>query len=265
MGQHDNPAQAWASWRTTYSAITRAVFHQSEAGDEVLYGLVCGAAFNPQSSREPPVHPQQSAASTPAGGKAESECRWIHRCRITSGMCNSRERPVSAPVIRSRLAETEIWVLANVSDFAYMNVQPPETATGRHGGIAMVGTTVKRQYRGRISADRRQWHAAAHSTGGPIRDCSDDTTARRSRSRCGARRRRKDDHRARRVYDDETTILRPCWGASASCPQQSAMPNGLFVPNQVLARRPPRKEARNDPLHPKVRSLGGYTSFVRSR
>jgi FtsP/CotA-like multicopper oxidase with cupredoxin domain len=25
-----------------------------------------------------------------AGGKAESVCRWIHRCRITSGMCNSQ-------------------------------------------------------------------------------------------------------------------------------------------------------------------------------
>jgi FtsP/CotA-like multicopper oxidase with cupredoxin domain len=36
------------------------------------------------------------------------------------------------PVIKSKAGQTEIWVLANVSDFAYMNVQLTETATGRH-------------------------------------------------------------------------------------------------------------------------------------
>ena len=34
------------------------------------------------------------------------------------------------PVIRSKAGQTEIWVLANVSDIAYMNVQLTETATG---------------------------------------------------------------------------------------------------------------------------------------
>jgi FtsP/CotA-like multicopper oxidase with cupredoxin domain len=43
------------------------------------------------------------------------------------------------PVIKSRAGQTEIWVLANVSDFAYMNVQLTETATGRHPPIAIVG------------------------------------------------------------------------------------------------------------------------------
>src|SRR5262245_11594200 len=43
------------------------------------------------------------------------------------------------PVIRSKAGQTEIWVLANVSDFAYMNVQLTETATGRHPPIAIVG------------------------------------------------------------------------------------------------------------------------------
>src|SRR5262245_8057425 len=36
------------------------------------------------------------------------------------------------PVINSKAGQTEIWVLANVSDIAYMNVQLTETATGRH-------------------------------------------------------------------------------------------------------------------------------------
>lgn len=43
------------------------------------------------------------------------------------------------PVIRSKPGQTEIWVLANVSDIAYMNVQLTETATGRHPPIAIVG------------------------------------------------------------------------------------------------------------------------------
>jgi FtsP/CotA-like multicopper oxidase with cupredoxin domain len=43
------------------------------------------------------------------------------------------------PVIRSKAGQTEIWVLANVSDFAYINVQLTETATGRHPPIAIVG------------------------------------------------------------------------------------------------------------------------------
>ncbi len=43
------------------------------------------------------------------------------------------------PVIKSRAGQTEIWVLANVSDFAYMNVQLTETATGRHPPLAIVG------------------------------------------------------------------------------------------------------------------------------
>lgn len=43
------------------------------------------------------------------------------------------------PVIKSKAGQTEIWVLANVSDLAYMNVQLTETATGRHPKIAIVG------------------------------------------------------------------------------------------------------------------------------
>src|SRR5436190_414533 len=43
------------------------------------------------------------------------------------------------PVIKSKAGQTEIWVLANVSDMAYINVQLTETATGRHPRIAIVG------------------------------------------------------------------------------------------------------------------------------
>ena len=43
------------------------------------------------------------------------------------------------PVIESKANQTEIWVLANVSDIAYMPVQLTETATGNHPKIAIVG------------------------------------------------------------------------------------------------------------------------------
>jgi len=42
------------------------------------------------------------------------------------------------PLIKSKAGQTEIWVLANVSDQAYITVQLTETATGRHPKIAVV-------------------------------------------------------------------------------------------------------------------------------
>jgi hypothetical protein len=43
------------------------------------------------------------------------------------------------PVLKVNPGQTEIWVLANVSDIAYMNVELTETATGYHPKIAIVG------------------------------------------------------------------------------------------------------------------------------
>lgn len=43
------------------------------------------------------------------------------------------------PALKIKPGQTEIWVLANVSDIAYMNVRLTETATGYHPKIAIVG------------------------------------------------------------------------------------------------------------------------------
>jgi len=43
------------------------------------------------------------------------------------------------PVLRAKPGQTEIWVLANVSDIAYLNLTLTETATGKHPRIAIVG------------------------------------------------------------------------------------------------------------------------------
>ena len=68
------------------------------------------------------------------------------------------------PVIKSKAGQTEIWVLANVSDIAYMNVQLTETATGRHPKIAIVGQDGNPSPGGPPSRLRRR-HAARHSAG----------------------------------------------------------------------------------------------------
>ena len=44
------------------------------------------------------------------------------------------------PTIKVKPGQTEIWVLANITDLAYMNVELTETATGKHPQIAIVGT-----------------------------------------------------------------------------------------------------------------------------
>ncbi len=43
------------------------------------------------------------------------------------------------PVIKSKAGQTEIWVLSNISDMAYVSVRLTETATGQHPKIAVVG------------------------------------------------------------------------------------------------------------------------------
>lgn len=43
------------------------------------------------------------------------------------------------PVVKSKAGQTEIWVLANISDMAYYNLRLTETATGKHPKIAIVG------------------------------------------------------------------------------------------------------------------------------
>ena len=107
------------------------------------------------------------------------------------------------PVIKSKAGQTEIWVLANVSDIAYMNVQLTETATGRHPPIAIVGqdgnpyTTV--DYPPTDNGTR-----LADSTGEPVRDCGNDTGRRRSRARdAGAWRRCEDTLGARRALHQQ--------------------------------------------------------------
>ena len=99
-----------------------------------------GAALDPQRSRAVPVHPEQPAAlHRGRRPRPTRTCRRTRRFPTTSATCSSPSTASSSRVIKSKAGQTEIWVLANVSDFAYINVQLTETATGRHPPIAIVG------------------------------------------------------------------------------------------------------------------------------
>src|SRR5262249_20171245 len=65
-----------------------------------------------------------------AGGKAESDVPADPSLPDYQRDVQFTVNGQFQPVIRSKVGQTEIWVLANVSDFAYMNVQLTETATG---------------------------------------------------------------------------------------------------------------------------------------
>ena len=43
------------------------------------------------------------------------------------------------PELKIKPGQTEIWVVANISDIAYMTVRLTETATGNHPKFAIVG------------------------------------------------------------------------------------------------------------------------------
>src|SRR6202007_2966782 len=78
---------------------------------------------------------QFTAADRKAGGDVPANSSLPDYQRDVQFTVNGQFQPI----IKSKAGQTEIWVLANVSDFAYMNVQLTETATGRHPQIAIVG------------------------------------------------------------------------------------------------------------------------------
>ena len=82
------------------------------------------------------------------------------------------------PVIKSKAGQTEIWVLANVSDIAYMNVELTETATGKHPEIAIVGQDGLPSPKFTIPS--RTGDSTAPAPGHPLRHCGDDARFRGS-------------------------------------------------------------------------------------
>ena len=89
------------------------------------------------------------------------------------------------PELKIKPGQTEIWVVANISDIAYMPLRFTETATGNHPKFSIVGqdgnpyTQVQRPVDG-------DGTTLEHSAGVAVRDRGDDAEDRRPRPRHAA-------------------------------------------------------------------------------
>jgi hypothetical protein len=156
-------------------------FKQSKPGTKYLTVLACGAAFNQQSSRGFPVHPQQSPALRRRGRQSRERCAGESiAAGLPAGCAIHSEWPVSAG--HQEQGRTDRDLGARECERLCLHERP---AHGNRDGAA--------------SADRHRWpgwkplyqrplstdqpgHAAAHSASEPVRDCSDDPLRRGSRS-----------------------------------------------------------------------------------
>jgi FtsP/CotA-like multicopper oxidase with cupredoxin domain len=199
-----------------------------------------------------------------AGGKAESDVP-------ADPSLPDYERDVQftvngqfQPVIRSKAGQTEIWVLANVSDFAYMNVQLTETATGRHPRIAIVGqdgnpyTTV--HYPPTDNGTRLLIPPASRFAIAVTIPPEGDLVLEMPERGGGA----KTITEPGVLYTNNGTDNPPAvLGSLSVLPSAVSYADGFFVfPTQVLARATPSEGGGVTTPFTEGQSLGGYTSFV---
>ena len=117
LAQLNNPN--WPQWVSTIdaaegrragqrhvpSAARAGQLQPIEAGNEVLHGLVCGAALDPQRARALPVHSRAiCSASRRRTARPTWTCRRILRFPTTSATCSSRSTASSSRSSRARPA-----------------------------------------------------------------------------------------------------------------------------------------------------------------
>src|SRR5213080_503967 len=168
------------------------------------------------------------------------------------------------PVIKSKAGQTEIWVLANVSDIAYMNVQLTETATGRHPPIAIVGqdgnpyTSV--HYPPTDNGTRLLIPPASRFAIAVTIPSEGDLVFEMPERGGGA----KTITEAGVLYTNDGTDNPPAvLGSLSVLPSAVSYADGFFVfPTQVLARATPSEGGGVTTPFIAGQSLGAYTSFV---
>src|ERR1700730_3137581 len=144
---------SWPQWASTITApkpgelangtyqpsLAPVNFNQSKPGTKYFTVWYAGplSIHNRRGSLQ--FIPSNLQHFVAAGGKAESDVPVDPSLPDYQRDVQFTVNGQFQPVIKSKAGQTEIWVLANVSDFAYMNVQLTETATGRHPPIAIVG------------------------------------------------------------------------------------------------------------------------------
>ena len=199
-----------------------------------------------------------------AGGKAESDVPVDPSLPDYQRDVQFTVNGQFQPVIRSKAGQTEIWVLANVSDFAYMNVQLTETATGRHPPIAIVGqdgnpyTTV--QYPPIDNGTRLLIPPASRFAIAVTIPPEGDLVLEMPERGGGA----KTITEPGVLYTNHGTNNPPAvLGSLSVLPSAVSYADGFFVfPTQVLARATPAEGGGVTTPFIEGQSLGGYTSFV---
>ena len=168
------------------------------------------------------------------------------------------------PVVKSKAGQTEIWVLANVSDFAYINVQLTETATGRHPPIAIVGqdgnpyTSV--QYPPTDNGNRLLIPPASRFAIAVTIPAEGELVLEMPERGGGA----KTITAPGVLYINNGTDNPPAvLGSLSVLPSAVSYADGFFVfPTQVLVRATPSQGGGVTTAFIEGQSLGGYTSFV---
>jgi FtsP/CotA-like multicopper oxidase with cupredoxin domain len=168
------------------------------------------------------------------------------------------------PVIKSKAGQTEIWVLANVSDVAYMNVQLTETATGRHPPIAIVGqdgnpyTTVAYPATDKGTrllippASRFAIAVTIPAEGELVLEMPERGGGAKTLSAPGV------------LYTSNGTDNPPAvLGSLSVLPSAISYADGFFVfPTQVLARATPAQDGGVTTAFVEGQALGAYTAFT---
>jgi FtsP/CotA-like multicopper oxidase with cupredoxin domain len=199
-----------------------------------------------------------------AGGKAESDVPADPSLPDYQRDVQFTVNGQFQPVIRSKAGQTEIWVLANVSDFAYVNVQLTETATGRHPQIAIVGqdgnpyTTV--QYPPTDNGTRLLIPPASRFAIAITIPDEGDLVLEMPERAGGA----KTITEPGVLYTNNGTNNPPAvLGSLSVMPSAISYADGFFVfPTQVLVRATPSQGGGVTTAFIEGQSLGGYTSFV---
>jgi len=166
------------------------------------------------------------------------------------------------PVVRSKPGQTEIWVLSNISDIAYINVQLTETATGRHPPLAIVAQDGNPSPAVRLPpthdgtrlvippASRYAIAVTMPETGDLILEMPAEGAARTVNA-------------PGILYTNDGTENPPAvLGALSILPSDVSYYDGFFYfPTQVLARAVPADGKGETTVFAEGQPLGAYTSF----
>ena len=168
------------------------------------------------------------------------------------------------PELKLKPGQTEIWVLANISDFAFVPLRFTETATGNHPKFADRRAGRQPLHPG-AAARRRRRNVPRHPAGVALRDRGDDAARRAiSCSTCRRARASSGIDEPGVLYTNNGTENSPAvLGTVTVDPKYISYADGFFTfPTQTLLQvTPDSGEGQTTAFEP-GQNLDAYTSFV---